>query len=324
MPTKTAGGAVTDGWNIWSPGTISQSVSFPTSATYTFQIVARGDYAGGAWPIMELRDDWVVLKSLSVDSSAWKTFTVQCWMSAGWHKLVIAFMNDYYDPPADRNLIIDKLIIADTVADAAAPTVSLTAPAAGTTISGSVAVNATASDDVGVVGVQCKLDGANLGAEDVASPYSVTWDTKTTPNGAHTLTAVARDASGKSTTSSPVTVTVSNDVTPPTISGISATSTSTTSAAVSCVTDEPATCTVDYGSTISYGQAVTGAGPATSHTVSLTGLSTGAMYHYRMRCKDAAGNERAAADGTFVTQADTTPPKITFTSPKDGEILVAP
>ena len=38
------------------------------------------------------------------------------------------------------------------------------------------ALTARASDNVGVAGVQFRLDGANLGAEDTAAPYSVTWD----------------------------------------------------------------------------------------------------------------------------------------------------
>jgi hypothetical protein len=60
--------------------------------------------------------------------------------------------------------------------------------------------------------VQFLLDGAPLGAEQTgAGPtYAVTWNTGATPNGAHTLSARARDAAGNSTTSSGVTVTVSN------------------------------------------------------------------------------------------------------------------
>src|SRR4029077_8435096 len=53
-------------------------------------------------------------------------------------------------------------------------------------------------------------DGANLGTEDTASPYSVSWNTSSASNGGHTLTAVARDAAGNQTTSSAVAVTVSN------------------------------------------------------------------------------------------------------------------
>jgi hypothetical protein len=66
------------------------------------------------------------------------------------------------------------------------------------------------------VGVQFKLDGANLGAEDTASPYSLAWNTTTTANGTHTVTAVARDAAGNTATSAGVIVTVSNSANLPT------------------------------------------------------------------------------------------------------------
>lgn len=95
--------------------------------------------------------------------------------------------------------------------DTTPPTVSITAPSASSTVSGaSVSVTASASDDVGVVGVQFKLDGVALGAEDTVSPYAITWNTTAATNGSHTLTAVARDAATNTTTSSSVTVTVSN------------------------------------------------------------------------------------------------------------------
>src|SRR4029078_12007320 len=111
--------------------------------------------------------------------------------------------------------------------DSTAPTVSLSAPAGGAAVSATISGTASASDHIrvaraqlklarashttGVAGVRFKLGGATLGAEDTASPYSVSWNTLTASNGSHTLTAVARDAAGNTTTSSPVTVTVSND-----------------------------------------------------------------------------------------------------------------
>jgi len=98
--------------------------------------------------------------------------------------------------------------------DTTPPTVSITAPSNGATVTGTIAVNATASDNVGVVGVQFKLDGANLGAEDTTSPYSTSWSTTGSANGSHTLTAVARDAAGNTTTSAAVTVTVPDTVSP--------------------------------------------------------------------------------------------------------------
>jgi hypothetical protein len=108
-----------------------------------------------------------------------------------------------------------------TGADTTAPTVSLTAPANGATVAGSaVILTASATDNVGVVGVQFKVDGNNLGNEVTAPPYRISWYTLSTPNGTHRLTAVARDAAGNTTTSAVVTVTLSNGVaavsTPPT------------------------------------------------------------------------------------------------------------
>jgi hypothetical protein len=71
-------------------------------------------------------------------------------------------------------------------------------------------VTATAGDDVGVRDVQFRLDGADLGAADASSPYSASWDTTAAAAGSHTLTAIARDAAGNSTTAAAVIVTVDN------------------------------------------------------------------------------------------------------------------
>src|SRR5438067_3011418 len=118
--------------------------------------------------------------------------------------------------PASATVTITDNDSAPT-ADTTAPTVSLTAPANGATVSGSsVMVSANASDNVGVAGVQFKLDGANLGAEDSSASYSVSWNTTSIANGTHTLTAVARDAAGNQTTSTALTVTVGNSSTTPT------------------------------------------------------------------------------------------------------------
>src|SRR5260370_8381668 len=105
--------------------------------------------------------------------------------------------------------------------------VAMASPASGATVSGTVPVSASVSI-IGLItvrGVQFNLDGANLGAEDSSSPYSVSWNTTTTGNGSHTLRAVARDLLGVQYTSNAVTVTVSNapppppqDTTPPSVS----------------------------------------------------------------------------------------------------------
>jgi hypothetical protein len=125
------------------------------------------------------------------------------------------------------------------VRDTTAPTVSITAPAAGT-VSASIALSATASDNVAVDHVDFHIDGnyTTTVGTDATSPYSVTWNTTTVPNGAHTLTARAYDTSGNFTTSSSVAVTVSNtvgggaDTIPPTVSIISPTAGATVTGSV--------------------------------------------------------------------------------------------
>ncbi|HWA86449.1 MAG TPA: Ig-like domain-containing protein [Opitutus sp.] len=102
---------------------------------------------------------------------------------------------------------INNIVVTDT----AAPTVTITSPHDTDTVSGTVSITSTATDNIGVVGVQYKLDGGNLGAE-TTSPFTYSWDTSLATSGSHSLTAVARDAASNTTTSSPVGVTVSNSL----------------------------------------------------------------------------------------------------------------
>src|SRR5712691_861138 len=63
--------------------------------------------------------------------------------------------------------------------------VSVTAPAPGDTVVGTVPVTASVSivGTLTVAGVQFKLDGADLGAEDTTEPYGISWNTTTAING---------------------------------------------------------------------------------------------------------------------------------------------
>jgi heparinase II/III-like protein/uncharacterized protein DUF4962/Big-like domain-containing protein len=118
--------------------------------------------------------------------------------------------NGVWTVPLDDSTITIAADGSITVSDTRPPTVTIASPASGATVSGIVTVTASASDNFGVAGVQLQYNGINLGAELTAPPYSISGDTTTVPNGMYTLTAVARDAAGNRTTSSPVTVTVSN------------------------------------------------------------------------------------------------------------------
>lgn len=100
--------------------------------------------------------------------------------------------------------------------DGGPPIVSLFSPGivGSTTLTGTVSLTATAVDDQDVAGVQFQLNGQNIGAEmTTESPltkFTLSWDSRSRPNGTYTLTATARDTAGRATTSAGVTVTVSN------------------------------------------------------------------------------------------------------------------
>lgn len=111
----------------------------------------------------------------------------------------------------DFSLTDDSVV---TPPAATAPTVLITSPLSNTTVSGAAqSINTTVSADT--LGVQFKLDGINLGVEDTSAPFSASWNTTTAINGAHSISATARNASGLTTTAT-ANVTVQNTVvTPP-------------------------------------------------------------------------------------------------------------
>jgi hypothetical protein len=160
--------------------------------------------------------------------------------------------------------------------DTTPPTVSLTAPTAGSTVSGAtVTLSANAADNVGVSGVQFKVDGNNIGSEDTASPFSIAWDSRTATNGSHTITAVARDAAGNSTTSSSIAVTTNNTT---------SCSTSSASWQNASIASQTSSFTFDYDAT-----------PNSTGIDSVIGLSSGAAANFT----DLATTVRFNTTGTI-------------------------
>src|SRR6266404_1524618 len=102
--------------------------------------------------------------------------------------------------------------------DNMAPTASLTAPGSGSTVSGTVALSASASDNAGGTGVAkvefyCDNLTTPLGTA-TAAPYSAPCDTTILPNGGHNFYCKAYDLAGNSANSVSVAVTVNNTATP--------------------------------------------------------------------------------------------------------------
>ncbi len=218
-----------------------------------------------------------------------------------------------------------SVTVNNGVADTTPPTVSISAPAAGT-VTGSVAVSATAADNIGVLGVQFRLDGVNLGTEDTAAPYSITWNSAAASNGAHSLTAVARDAAGNTTTSAVRSVTVSNvvaDTTPPTVSvSAPAAGTVTGTVAVSATAaDNIGVVGVQFRlDGVNLGVEVTTA-PYSIAWNSATAVN--GAHSLTAVARDAAGNVTTSAVRSVTvsnTAADTTPPTVSISAPAAGTV----
>lgn len=210
--------------------------------------------------------------------------------------------------------------------DITAPNVSITSPANGATVSGSIAVNVSASDDVHVSKVVISVDGKVL-ATDTASPYSASFVTTGYANGNHTVTATAYDAAGNNKTAQ-VGVTVQNSSVQPTADKTSpgATITSpTVNAKLSGSVMLAANATDNVGVAkvvFSIDGATVGIDTTPPYSMTLNTLAYANGSHtIRAQAVDAAGNHRTPLVTVAVSNAGT-PPNPTITSFKASPALV--
>jgi hypothetical protein len=201
------------------------------------------------------------------------------------------------------------------------PTVSVTAPAEGATVSGTnVSVQATASDDKGVTQVQFFDGTTSLGTDtNGTNGWSVTWNTTTTTNGPHTVRATATDTIGQTATDTN-NVTVSNAAvdSPPSVSVTAPAEGATVSGASVSV---QATASDDKGVTqVQFFDGTTSLGTDTNGTDgwSVTWNTTAAAdgaHTIRATATDTIG--QTGTDTNNVT-VDNSPPTVSITSPSAG------
>jgi hypothetical protein len=98
-------------------------------------------------------------------------------------------------------------------ADTTLPTVSVTAPANGATVTGTTAISANAADAGGINRVDFLVDGVTVGT-DTSAPYAISWNSTTVADGSRTINARAVDNAGNQATAS-LTATVNNTAPPP-------------------------------------------------------------------------------------------------------------
>ena len=170
--------------------TVSGTVSISASAGDNVGVTRVEFYANGVLQATDTASPYV---------HSWNTSS----LAAGAYTL----MTKAYD--AAGNIGQSNSVTVTVVKDTTAPVVSLTAPSNNSSVSGTVAVTASASDNVGVSAVEFYINNALISAGNVA-PYTFSWNTTAFVNGSYTLMARAYDIAGNIRQSANVAVAVNN------------------------------------------------------------------------------------------------------------------
>lgn len=105
--TPSSGASGLNYWNLWSNGHIENAMPAPYTSTHEIEVVARGDVAGGVWPVMKVYVDGTLVLTQTVATTTWTSYRVSRSLSGGSHTLRIEFTNDGIVGSEDRNLKLD-------------------------------------------------------------------------------------------------------------------------------------------------------------------------------------------------------------------------
>ena len=204
----------------------------------------------------------------------------------------------------------------------APPTVGVTSPSSGATLTGTVVLQADATDDNAVNKVEF-FDGTTslgLAVHGAGNGWSLNWNTTTATEGAHALKALATDTANQTTTSATVNVTVDNVDGAPTASITSPANGSSLRATVALqadATDDNAVNKVEFfDGTTSLGLAVHGAGNGWSLNWNTT-TATGGPHALTAVATDTA-NQTTTSATVNVTVDNIAPASVNITAPLSG------
>lgn len=162
-------------------GTTGVLINLAATATDTDDRVARVEFFDGATRLGE--------DTSSPYALAWTPATT------GAHSITARATDNFGLAATSAAVVVT--VSAPGGVDTQAPVAALTAPAAfAAGLTGTLTLSATATDNVGVTGVEIQLDGSQVGAAGTGSPHSVTVDSNAYASGQHVVRARARDAAG--------------------------------------------------------------------------------------------------------------------------------
>ena len=282
----------------------AENATQPSDAAPVVDIVnpADGSTVSGTEIIIEASasDDIGINKvEYCIDSGAYEAMTYNSstgYWEATWNSTSVADGSHTITAKATDTIeqtSTDSITVSvDNVDDP--PTVEITSPVDGATVSGTITIEASAGDDRGVSKVDFYINDTLLATDDT-EPYNASWDTTTVADGAYNITAIATDTAGQ-TASDTNGVTVDN--TPPAqVTGLNVTTVS--SSQLDLAWDANSETDLDhynvYRSTTSGDPYDLVASPATN-SYSDTGLAASTTYYYTVSAVDIAGNEGIASE----------------------------
>lgn len=307
-------------YRVWS----RMMVPDTTNTSYLLEIDGANCFVvGGSMPL----NTWTWMASTT---SATSTGKVDINLSQGSH--VFKLIGNKPDVKLDRLILTSDLSCTPTgsnddcnaTADTTPPTVSLTAPAENSSLTGTVTVGATATDDVAINRVEFYANSKLIGTA-TRSPYNISWDTTTVQNGQSTLTVKAYDAAGNVSSDAYIVTIQNGDAQAPSVPA----NVMATASTYNKVTLNWQASTDNVGVTgyviVRNGTPLTQVGTTTTYSDSTVMANT--QYSYQLKALDAAGNQSALSSAATVTtptipdtQPPTTPTNLSATAVSSSQI----
>jgi hypothetical protein len=202
--TTSATKTVTIGSTCTDTTLPTATVTAPTASTVTgtVSVTASGtDNVAVTGMTLRIDGTQVATSASGSISYSWNTSA----LTAGSSHTIIATATDACGNT--RTSTTKTVTIGSSCTDTTLPNVSVTAPANGATVTGTVSVTVAGTDNVAVTGMTLRVDGTQVATSTTGS-LTYSWNTTAlTAGSSHTLVATATDACGNVRTSSTITVT---------------------------------------------------------------------------------------------------------------------
>lgn len=101
------GSPMNDGFMLWSPGALSNAFELPVDGAWRFEMRAWETPGGDERAKIVLWIDGAVVHTFELAATP-EDYVFEVALSKGRHAIEVEFINDFYDPPDDRNALIDR------------------------------------------------------------------------------------------------------------------------------------------------------------------------------------------------------------------------